>query len=387
MTSDEIKQLLTDGVDFDLNITARVKSKKLKDTTILFHILDDMCAKIKKDIKILNEATEVKISIKNIKTTPIEEKVVVEKPLPRYPWRRKGLVYQPVEGLPNIQYTTLRDILIVEYDKMHFKTTWEEVQRLSQLPDSELHRNKLHVKLNSKGVTGLLIFINAVKEGKVKIPDNAHKQVVETTPEEVSKDKINLGEIKFTNIPNEKFMSFGIYKDFVVVRLGDITVTTSWSEVDELSKLSHKIMKDRIFNKFPKSVGSRNTLALFVSMYKEGRFTSKDDWSNVKAVAVRGAPDFSYKTKGDKLLLHRNGISLTTDWNLVIKLSQYHKERLIEEISKLNYTGYNSTILFDFVVAYNEARAIDPDAGFRKMLSPETTTGYDGSKIEGTLEE
>lgn len=415
MISDNIKRIINSGSAFSITLQIEPTNNKHSSTII--------------------ECIE---KIKNLEGVEVGVKCIMIKrgKLPEKPWRRKGLVYQAVESVSGLKYTTIEDVLVIGYDGVHFKTTWDVISKASQVSEGDLNKkvidDLLGARLSSKSLIGLILFLKAYNRGDIKAPENTNTQEVVLEPEVVSEPEIEkpkaapkqkernipeehlsieelrsqgiIRKLRFKEIQNETHIEFATYNDTIIVRFGEIMISTSWNEVESLAKLDHEIMKKKIFKRFPESGGSRGLLIGFISIYKKGNVKALEDeqidssakpistketypsWENIKAIAVKGDSTLSYKTVRDNVLICRNRDCVLFNWTDTIRLAKYRPQRIIEELTILRYMESEIKILFDFITAYRDDRAIDPDMGFRKILSTETSTNYDGNKVEGSLE-
>jgi hypothetical protein len=178
-------------------------------------------------------------------------------------------------------------------------------------------------------------------------------------------------------------------------------------------------MERKIALRFPSDITSQAALILFIDAVKKGniqqeksnipnnsrtvvsvnqnnsnvvKMPAKIDIVNTLDVAVlKNIPNTNvqYKEDNKKLLIMYGKTEILTTWDEIVKLSgnSYGKARDNVKKSRSDLNTDDREILLIFMDAYRNGKIIDPDAGFRPMLHQNTGTTYDGSKLEGTLED
>ena len=305
----------------------------------------------------------VKIVPAVVEEAKVEEEPKVKKPVVvKEPsedaklWQREKIEYIKVPGELVLRYGEHDDVLIVKYEKLHFVTSWDEIDKLSKLTDEEFTDIGVLSKLGKKGKERVGLFAKYYREGVV-----GKQKTIIVSP-------IETPVVKPIEAPIETPIEKPAFKAKLIKSQEKITKQTSYKpEPTSYETIEKQLEKQKPVEK---------------PIYKP--------LEDKMFMVVRGEKNLKYKTSRDILTIKYEDTTLATTWDEISRLAELSPAKLSNKVENMfkDSVPYQKTLL-SFIKAYQAGRVFDPDAGFKKILNVNTRAKYGGfgGHVQGTLEE
>lgn len=270
------------------------------------------------------------------------------------------------------------------------------------------------------GVSELSALVEAIKNSDCNITINVNISGIQAEKPAPVNEPIPEPEIPleynipagFFIVPGEADLYYSHVNRALHISSGECTLKTTWKKVKEIAELDYEQISQYANEKYNDDK-SMNVFLRFVTAHKEGRVDSvrsqvvnsyqhveptivytkqpveeKPDMSaNISSVDWSTVPaqvfgDMEYKECRSKIRLKKiNSICMTT-WDCIVKLASLPLTRLHNEIAALFNSPDHREMIHALIRLYQEDIIRDPDAFARPMVLIDTSTGYDGNKIE-----
>jgi outer membrane biosynthesis protein TonB len=344
---DEMKKLLSEGITIPATVVVGFKFNTPADEEIfknLVHISSlgqvapeesaEPTEAEKPEVKPVAEPkaepkVEPKAKIEPV--TKVEPKVEapVEKqiePKTRIP----SAHYSPVPGDADLRYREDGNELVVKRKKMHFFTSWSEIDNLSRMSDEEYNRPHILSELGKIYKAYVHQFVQYYKKGVVK------------------------------------------------------------PSVTQQTTLTPKVVEEPVEKPAEKTVTKTTKKSVLAPIEKPIERSVRKSTEDHSFDLVRGEKNLKYKTTGDILVIKSDDSIINTTWDEIARLADLSSIRLSRKVENLFKNDIiRQKALSSFVRAYQFEKVRDPDAGFKSMLNINTKAKYGGygGHVRGTLED
>ena len=277
------------------------------------------------------EKVEPKVEVPKVEVPKVEATVEKQvEPKTRIPSTR----YNPVTGDADLRYREDGNELVVKRKKMHFFTSWSEIDHLSKMSDDEYNKPHILSELGKIYTAYVHQFVQYYKNGVVKPSVTQQTTLTAKVVEEPVEKPAEKTVMKATKKPPEKPVLVPIEKP--------------------IERSVRKSTEDYSFD------------------------------------LVRGEKNLKYKTTGDILVIKADDSTINTTWAEIARLADLSNSKLSRKVENLFKNDIiRQKALSSFVRAYQFEKVRDPDAGFKPILNVNTKAKYGGygGHVRGTLED
>lgn len=198
-------------------------------------------------------------------------------------WQTEKIAYRVISGGDDkSRYGEHDDQLIFRREKIHFVTTWEEIETLSKLSKDNLVKTAQLRKYSDYSKPTVLAFIQAYKDGKIKRKAPVEKStgtqsilVAEPTKITKTEDVLAIESMvhgkKFTVIRGTRHLSYLDHRHMLFIKSNDVLIQTTWREMSKLSEMTEKALLFRLDELYDGDKDKREAVIDFVDALIAGR--------------------------------------------------------------------------------------------------------------------
>ena len=203
--------------------------------------------------------------------------------------------YNPVPGDEDLRYREDEgNVLVIKRKKMHFYTSWSEIDHLSKMSDEEYRRPYILSELGKIYKAYVHQFVQYYKNSVVKpsvtqqatltakvveepVEKPAEKTVAKPTKQSTKQQIAKLVEksvkkstedYSFDLVRGEKNLKYKTTGDILVIKADDSTINTTWAEIARLADLSNSKLSRKVENLFKNDIIRQKALSSFVRAYQ-----------------------------------------------------------------------------------------------------------------------
>lgn len=185
----------------------------------------------------------------------------------------------------------------------------------------------------------------------------------------------------------------GLYYCFsdgaISIKDGNTTLRTNWLSIKKSAELDSLALEKRL-NRLSYTGEQKEIFYRFLKAYKDKRVCPKvaqpvqtpGKWSTIPVLNVG---DLEYQEQRGRIRLKNNDVTCYSNWDTVVKLSSMQAKKLDLELAVLFPAPNQRELISSFIHYFKDGLVEDPDSKYRPMVRIDTSTKYDGGKLDELL--